>query len=99
MPPADGGPEVDPEPRGGSQGLVEGRPLPGVRPRPSDAREAEVGNVFRLPCDQGLIDAGRGTAACGAGQARFILIATILGSSMAFIDGTVVNVALPILQR
>ncbi len=31
-------------------------------------------------------------------KGRWILIATILGSSMAFIDSTVVNVALPILQ-
>jgi len=30
---------------------------------------------------------------------RFVLAATILGSSMAFIDGTVVNVALPALQN
>lgn len=30
---------------------------------------------------------------------RWVLAATILGSSMAFIDGTVVNVALPTLQR
>ena len=29
---------------------------------------------------------------------RWVLAATILGSSMAFIDGTVVNVALPVLQ-
>jgi EmrB/QacA subfamily drug resistance transporter len=29
----------------------------------------------------------------------WILVASILGSSMAFIDGTVVNVALPVLQR
>jgi len=28
-----------------------------------------------------------------------VLVATILGSSMAFIDGTVVNVALPALQQ
>lgn len=31
-------------------------------------------------------------------RARWVLAATILGSSMAFIDGTVVNVALPVLQ-
>ena len=30
---------------------------------------------------------------------RYILIATILGSSIAFIDGSVVNVALPAIQR
>lgn len=29
----------------------------------------------------------------------WVLVATILGSSMAFIDGTAVNVALPVLQR
>ena len=28
----------------------------------------------------------------------WVLIATILGSSMAFLDGTVVNVVLPVLQ-
>jgi hypothetical protein len=34
-----------------------------------------------------------------AGQSGvWVLLATILGSSMAFIDGTVVNVALPVLQ-
>jgi EmrB/QacA subfamily drug resistance transporter len=32
-------------------------------------------------------------------QSRWILTATILASSMAFIDGTVVNVALPFLQK
>jgi EmrB/QacA subfamily drug resistance transporter len=30
---------------------------------------------------------------------RWVLVATILGSSMAFIDGTVINVALPALQN
>jgi len=32
-------------------------------------------------------------------KGRWILAATILGSAMAFIDGTVVNVALPVLQQ
>ena len=36
--------------------------------------------------------------ACPADARPWILAATILGSSMAFIDGTVVNVALPALQ-
>src|SRR5437763_4118385 len=30
---------------------------------------------------------------------RWILAATILGSAMAFIDSTVINVALPVLQK
>src|SRR5947209_15174833 len=34
-----------------------------------------------------------------AASTRFTLVATILGSSMAFIDMTVVNVALPAIQR
>jgi MFS family permease len=34
-----------------------------------------------------------------ARSTRFTLIATILGSSIAFIDMTVVNVALPAIQR
>src|SRR5437763_1180071 len=33
-----------------------------------------------------------------AGRGRWILLATILGSAMAFIDGSAVNVALPVLQ-
>ena len=32
-------------------------------------------------------------------MARILLAATILGSSMAFLDGTVVNLALPTLQK
>src|SRR3954464_469626 len=41
-----------------------------------------------------------GTSATHTSTARgpWVLAATILGSSMAFIDGTVVNVALPVLQ-
>ena len=51
----------------------------------------------RHPCDDGVI---LGTTCPGesAPRAGRILAATILGSSMAFLDGTVVNVALPVLQ-
>jgi EmrB/QacA subfamily drug resistance transporter len=38
------------------------------------------------------------TAYCEKSARSYVLAATILGSSMAFIDGTVVNVALPALQ-
>src|SRR5246127_4771821 len=34
-----------------------------------------------------------------AGAARWTLVSAVLGSSMAFMDGTVVNVALPEIQR
>ncbi|HVR98975.1 MAG TPA: MFS transporter, partial [Thermoanaerobaculia bacterium] len=36
---------------------------------------------------------------CGPRAEPWVLAATILGSSMAFIDGTAVNVALPALQE
>src|SRR5580700_10830683 len=51
----------------------------------------------RSPCDDGVILAGYSVVRA-AGSSKWILAATILGSSMAFIDGTVVNVALPALQ-
>jgi len=38
-------------------------------------------------------------AECSAVSRRWTLVAAILGSSLAFIDGTVVNVALPAIQR
>jgi EmrB/QacA subfamily drug resistance transporter len=52
--------------------------------------------AVRPPCDEGAILAGY--SAPTAGNSRWTLAATILGSSMAFIDGTVVNVPLPALQ-
>jgi len=56
-----------------------------------------MATIARLPCDEGAILAGscNGPAVTNS---PWILAATILGSSMAFIDGTVVNVALPALQ-
>ena len=51
---------------------------------------------LRPPCDEGVVLAA---PAAPAGGAPWVLLATILGSSMAFIDGTAVNVALPALQR
>jgi EmrB/QacA subfamily drug resistance transporter len=59
-------------------------------------------SVIKQPCDEGVIrstpHSGKlvllGTKSAGT----WVLVATILGSSMAFIDSTVVNVALPVLQ-
>jgi EmrB/QacA subfamily drug resistance transporter len=56
-------------------------------------------NLLKSPCDEGFAASRKpATTACGKAQRRWTLAATILGSSMAFIDGTVVNVALPALQ-
>jgi EmrB/QacA subfamily drug resistance transporter len=57
------------------------------------------------PCDEGVIQAQRVGAVPAplkplpTKQARLALAATVLGSSMAFIDGSVVNIALPAIQR
>src|SRR5438552_8713247 len=53
---------------------------------------------MRPPCDEAVIRSVDVGAPCRAEARGWILAATILGSSMAFIDGTVVNVALPALQ-
>lgn len=58
-----------------------------------------MANVISNPCDEGMILGRQTTAECTKAQARWILAATIIASSMAFIDGTVVNVALPALQN
>ena len=58
-----------------------------------------MATLIREPCDDGVIRSGRVTAPCPTSSGKWILAATILGSSLAFIDGTVVNVALPALQE
>jgi EmrB/QacA subfamily drug resistance transporter len=67
--------------------------------------------ILKPPCDEGIIQSAPepkiahilspAQAALTTSTSRiggWVLVATILGSSMAFIDGTVVNVALPVLQ-
>src|SRR6266571_6009624 len=53
---------------------------------------------MKPPCDEAVIRSGSARDPCGEQAKVWILAATILGSSMAFIDSTVVNVALPALQ-
>jgi EmrB/QacA subfamily drug resistance transporter len=53
--------------------------------------------AVKMPCDEAAILSGL----CASRQktrGHWVLVATILGSSMAFIDGTVVNIALPAMQ-
>src|SRR5215813_11696611 len=56
-----------------------------------------MASIARPPCDEAAIRSNRCSQPAAVNGPR-ILAATILGSSMAFIDGTVVNVALPALQ-
>jgi EmrB/QacA subfamily drug resistance transporter len=59
--------------------------------------------ILKPPCDEAVIQAAPEDGSKELNTLRnrtglWVLVATILGSSMAFIDGTVVNVALPVLQ-
>src|SRR5579864_2777637 len=56
-------------------------------------------NAKRGPCEDGTVQAVRPAAPTGAISGRWVLVATILGSTMAFIDESVVNVALPTIER
>ena len=52
----------------------------------------------RAPCDDAVIRTGHAVAPCPERSKPWVLAATILGSALAFIDGSVVNVALPAIQ-
>src|SRR5690348_266841 len=53
---------------------------------------------MRAPCDEAVLRSRDSEVPCAERARPWILAATILASSMAFIDGTVVNVALPAMQ-
>ncbi|HYY59397.1 MAG TPA: MFS transporter [Pyrinomonadaceae bacterium] len=55
--------------------------------------------IVKAPCDEAIIRVGAAAAPCSRAAAPWVLAATIIGSSITFIDSTVVNVALPVLQR
>ena|ERR1700741_3943578 len=54
---------------------------------------------MQQPCDAGVVLSGKPAFPCGPKSQPWILAATILASSTAFIDSTVVNVALPAAVR
>ncbi len=53
---------------------------------------------MKPPCHEAVVGSVNADVPCTPQAGRWILAATILGSSLAFIDSTVVNVALPALQ-
>ena len=57
-----------------------------------------MANAIRPPCDEGIIRSQGVQSACTPNAAPWVLAATILGSSMAFIDETALPVALPAIQ-
>ncbi|ASL48026.1 Multidrug resistance protein Stp [Burkholderia sp. AD24] len=69
------------------------RQIPALERRPSSTLPAQAS-----PCDALTIRAQSLSAGSPCRRKKLALAATILGSSMAFIDGSVVNVALPSIQ-
>lgn len=55
--------------------------------------------MFKQPCDEGVVLGASLSAVCRQSDRPWILAATILGSSLVFIDGTAVAVALPVFQK
>jgi hypothetical protein len=53
---------------------------------------------MKAPCDEMFVRSGKAVGPCAATAGPWILAATILGSSIAFIDGTIANVAAPKFQ-
>jgi EmrB/QacA subfamily drug resistance transporter len=54
---------------------------------------------MKQPCDEAAMRAEVSSTPCRPESRPWVLAVTIVGSSLAFIDGTVVNVALPALQE
>jgi EmrB/QacA subfamily drug resistance transporter len=57
-----------------------------------------MANVIKQPCDEELIRSQETSSPCAPNAGPWVLAATILGSSMAFIDETAITVALPAIQ-
>ena len=57
-----------------------------------------MANPRAAPCAEGVIQSARADRACAAGAKPWVLVATILASSIAYIDESVVNVALPAIE-
>ncbi len=70
-----------------------------VAPSSPAGERSALTSFTKLPCDEAAVLAAPASAARAPAAAPWILAATVLASSMAFLDGTVVNIALPTLQR
>jgi EmrB/QacA subfamily drug resistance transporter len=58
-----------------------------------------MANIVREPCDEGVIRSAPPCPDRSGSVGRWVLLATILGSTVVFVDGTVTTLALPALQR
>jgi MFS family permease len=50
------------------------------------------------PCDTGVVGSTKASAPCPIPSRRWVIAATGIGSGMAFLDSTVINVSLPAVQ-
>ncbi|MGC2352424.1 MAG: hypothetical protein WA496_03415, partial [Candidatus Udaeobacter sp.] len=95
-------PANTPAPRSIRSLLLHSRPSAGyIAIRTTRFANIDFANMWALvqePCDENVIRSAPETAPCAKSRGPWILAATILATSMAFIDGTAVNVALPALQ-
>lgn len=55
-------------------------------------------SVAATPCDEGVVRGTRPCAPCGQSAEPWVIVAAAAGSGMAFLDSTVLNVALPAIQ-
>jgi EmrB/QacA subfamily drug resistance transporter len=55
--------------------------------------------AVKPPCDEAVIRSAPAAAPCAPSTGRWVLLATVIGSSMVFMDGSIANLALPVLQR
>src|SRR5262249_46810675 len=53
----------------------------------------------RPPCDAAVVRVAPETPGCASHARRWVLVATILGSSLAFMIASIINVALPAIQE
>ncbi len=56
-------------------------------------------SIASPPCDVGVIRGAPSTPGCASHAKRWVLAVTVLGSSIAFIEASVINVALPAIQQ
>ena len=50
-----------------------------------------MSHIGKPPCDSAVILSGKAGTTCPASSRRWTLVAAIIGSGLAFVDGTVVN--------
>src|SRR5262249_51709735 len=64
----------------------------------SKVRDAPMFSLLRPPGDEAVLRAAPDTPGCASHAKQWVLAAAILGSGIAFLEASVINVALPAIQ-